>query len=144
MIGSSAVARAAISYLIGQPAGHEATTGELAAACGRPASGLGRYLDSSVRSGALSRRLVNGNPLWSLGASHRGATPTVAAPSVFAYAAAMVAAPFSVALSTDGRLRIERRGMLVVELSDEERRELINVAVCGVAPPLRGEPPECI
>lgn len=57
-----------------------------------------------------------------------------AMPSVFAYAASRGAAAFSVAMSTDGRLLIERRGRVVCELTDEERRELVRAASNGVIP----------
>lgn len=137
------VARMVVAYLRTKPPGHLATNGELAEACGRPASGLGQHLDSAVRAQILVKTVLNHGRtvLWSLGpnavALAAVKVPNAhasAIPSVFAYAASMVAAPFSTSLSTDGRLRIERKGVLVAELSNDERLQLIETARNGVVP----------
>lgn len=141
------IARKAVAYMRSQPAGHRATTGELAGAVERSAAGFGQYLTAVVRMGILKRDDTAGGTLWSLGPNSGADLPAkdadkrvvvrshaAVSPSIFAYAAAMTAAPFSTALSTDGRLRIERSGVLVAELTNEERLQLIETAKNGVTP----------
>jgi hypothetical protein len=97
----------------------------------------------------LARRVDGGFAFWRLGPnSDKDQAPPVghdektvvrvsalAAPSVFAYADQRKAAPFSVALHTDGRISLERHGRLLLELTNDERIHLVNAAARGVTPP---------
>lgn len=150
-VGTGTVARAAIEYLMRRPAGTELTTVVLAEAIGQLSSGLGSSLRPAVRQRFLSTRQANGRVLWSLGPAITDAglyepaditdadrsvvrLDAAAMPSVFAYARSRGAAPFSVSLSTDGRLTAERYGRVFAEFTDEERRILILAGAQGVAP----------
>lgn len=150
--GPGTVARAAIQYLMTLPPGTELPSGTLAEAIGHSPDGIGAYLTPSATAGLLNRRKTpNGFALWSLGpnaskeippreAPPAGAddervisTSAAAVPSIFAYAQQRAAAPFSVAISSDGRCTIERHGRVVCELTDEERKLLLRVAASEVA-----------
>jgi hypothetical protein len=126
----------------------EVTTGELARGIGRPVKRLSQHLAPAVTDGLLARRVDGGFAFWKLGHQlDRTQSPPVAAdeqqivkvsalaaPSVFAYADQRRAAPFSVALHTDGRLLIERHGRLLLELTHDERITLVTAAAQGVTP----------
>lgn len=140
-------AKMAIAYLRTLPPGEEVTTADLAAAVGRAAAGFGQYMVAAVQQGAVTRRAHFSTTLWGLGPNCDGPVrppgdderrvlraSASAVPSIFAYADAQVAAPFSASLSTDGRMRIERHGRLVLELSDAERAILLRAAVVVQAP----------
>jgi len=127
-------------------------TSELARAIGRgdKVQSLYSQLALCVRFGLLRRERSDGGAiLWGLG--HRlDATirkpdddgqlrlSADAVPSVWAYAESRGAPPFSLALSTDGRLAIERHGRVVCELTNDERLHLLRTAAAGVTPPAEG------
>lgn len=127
---------------------HEMTTTALSLALGRPAKDLPKQLAKAVDSRHISRRQGNGGIFWGIGeATHQAAAQpqsdtertvtrvsALAAPSVFAYADSRKAAPFSTALSTDGRLTVERYGRVLLELTDEERKLFVKTATKGVKP----------
>ena len=148
----STVARKVIDYLMGNPDGTEVTAAQGGELTGQPSSGFGSYLAPAVRAGLLERRVSQGVARWRLGhnidadardllrSSAGGddervvrSAPATAFSSVFAYAASRGAAPFSVALHTDGRLEAQRHGRTVCEFTDEERRILIVAGAQGVA-----------
>ena len=143
---SGSVAQDAVAWL--RTVHGEAGTHALATAIGRPAKHLTQYLAPAVRAGILTRRNEGGFSFWRLGPnSDTAQAPAIganektvvkvsalAAPSVLAYADQRSAAPFSVALHTDGRALIERHGRLVLELTNAERIHLVNAAAQGVAP----------
>lgn len=126
----------------------EISTTALASGIGRAAKRLSQHLAPAERAGLLKRRVDNGFAFWRLGPNADATqapevspdektvvkVSALAAPSVFAYADQRKAAPFSVALSTDGRLAIERHGRLLLELTNAERIHLVNAASQGVAP----------
>lgn len=126
----------------------EVTTGELARGIGRPVKRLAQHLAPAVTDGLLARRVDGGFAFWKLGHQlDRTQAPPVqpdeqqivkvsalAAPSIFAFADQRRAAPFSVALHTDGRASLERHGRLLLELTNEERIILVNAASQGVQP----------
>lgn len=132
--------------------GWELSTHALAQAIGQEAGNFGQYLAAAVRADMLRRRVDGGMIFWSLGrnsdfdappaalspADQDGArlvsVSVTATPSVFAYAAERNAAPFSTALSTDGRLTVERHGRAVFEFTDAERRLLLKSAEAVKAP----------
>ncbi len=140
------VAHEAIQFLRCQSG--EVTTSELARGIGRPVKRLSQHLAPAVTDGLLARRIDGGFAFWKLGHNlDRTQAPPVggdeqqivkvsalAAPSIFAYADQRKAAPFSVALSTDGRMNIERHGRLLLELTHEERVMLVTAAAHGVKP----------
>lgn len=125
----------------------------LALAVGRTKKVLHDHLELARAAGMLSRTERANTYFWSLGPNsglQYTNAPAVDAPedqrtvlkvdanvaiSVFAYADQRSAAPFSVAMHTDGRIGIERNGRLVCELNDAERRKLLDVAANGVAAP---------
>lgn len=149
-VGVGTVARSAVEYLIRKPLGTELTTVVLAEALGQISAGLWGLLNPAVRQGYLACRKANGRTFWKLGpaitnsdtyepaaaTSDEDRTVTRmdagALPSVWAYAKSRGAAPFSVSLSTDGRLTAERFGRVVCEFTDEERRLLIVSGSQGV------------
>lgn len=120
----------------------------LANGIGRSSKRLAQYLSPSMRAGLLSRRIEGGFSLWRLGPNaDKAQEPAIApdektvvkisalaSPSIFAYADQRSAAPFSVALHTDGRLSIERHGRLLLELTNSERIHLVGAAQL-VTPP---------
>ena len=121
----------------------ELNTTALAAGLGRSAKRLAQHLAPAVRAGILSRRLEAGFAFYRLGPnSDLSEGPKVthevvkvsamAAPSIFAFADQRGAAPFSAALSTDGRLLVERHGRVLLELTNAERLVLLQAAQ-GVA-----------
>jgi hypothetical protein len=132
------------------PPGVEQSSAELADALGQQSSGFGTLLRLSVENQYLCRRMQAGIAMWSLGAKaaevassddrhdddlpEAHTTAASAASSIFAYAQMRHAAPFSVHLATDGRLTIERHGRVVIELSDIERKLMLDVARNGVRP----------
>lgn len=127
---------------------HDVTTTELSASIGYAGNRLAHKLNPAMRAGLLCRRIENGFAFWTLGPKADLEVPppvgdgeqtivkvsALAAPSVFAYADQRKAAPFSVALHTDGRLAIERHGRLLLELTNSERIHLVNAAMQGVQP----------
>lgn len=157
-LGLGSIALHAIRVLREYAEGTELSSSELAQELGQPLSGFGSLLLPSAEVGYLRRRIQGNVALWSIGAKP---VPDADAPlrtivprkqrksdderfvelssagmvaSVFAYAKTRDAAPFSCALSTDGRLTIERHGRVVLELTDAERRQLIIAASQGVLP----------
>jgi len=97
------------------------------------ARGLRKACEPAVRHGALSIRIAGPRLSWyRLGdgamQSEQEDGPFVtrvdatAVPSVFAYAAQRQAAPFSTAVSSDGRLILQRHGRVIAELTPEESR----------------------
>lgn len=121
----------------------ELNTTALAAGLGRSAKRLAQHLAPAVRAGILSRRLEAGFAFYRLGPnSDLSEGPKVmhavvkvsamATPSIFAFADQRGAAPFSAALSTDGRLLVERHGRVLLELTNAERLVLLQAAQ-GVA-----------
>lgn len=152
------VAALTIAHLQTLEPGTELSNRAVCAALGRQIDGLATLLAPSVAACLLSKRIVKeaGAPaslLWSLGSSSVGYLPppdtqesrawdkrtvihhsAALASSVFAFATQHCAAPFSVALATDGRLTIQRHGTTVLELTDNERKLLIEAATNGVRP----------
>lgn len=140
------VAHEAIQFLRSQSG--EVTTSELARGIGRPVKRLSQHLAPAVTDGLLARRVDGCFAFWRLGHQlDRTQAPPVAdeeqqvvkvsalaAPSIFAYADQRAAAPFAVALFTDGRMTIERHGRLLLELTNAERIQLVNAATKGVQP----------
>ena len=121
----------------------ELNTTALAAGLGLSAKRLAQHLAPAVRAGILSRRLEAGFAFYRLGPnSDLSEGPKVthavvkvsamATPSIFAFADQRGAAPFSAALSTDGRLLVERHGRVLLELTNAERLVLLQAAQ-GVA-----------
>lgn len=146
------VAATAIAHLKTLEQGFELSTHALAQAIGQVGDNFGQYLSAATRADMLRRRMERGIAFWSLGRNSDGDMPApegstadqegqrvvsvsaLAVPSVFAYANERGAAPFSVALSTDGRLTVERYGRVIVEFTDEERLQLLlNAQVLEVA-----------
>lgn len=154
MISESAtpgtVAHEAIQFLRTQDS--EVSTTALANGIGRAVKRLSQHLAPAVKAGLLTRRVDSGFAFWRLGSNADRTQPlapptpdeldrqrvvkvsALAAPSVFAYADQRRAAPFSVALSTDGRLSVERHGRLLLELNSSEREHLVKAASHGVKP----------
>jgi hypothetical protein len=129
--------------------GEELSTAALAQALGQMGDNFGQALASAVRSDMLRRRMEGHCIFWSLGRNSDGNLPpampplaeqesqrvvavsALAMPSVFAYAQNRQAAPFSVSISTDGRLVAERHGRVVVEFTNAEREQLLATASCA-------------
>lgn len=146
VVGPGSVAHEAIQFLRKQ--GCEVSTTALANGIGRHVKRLSQHLAPAERAGLLKRRVEHGFAFWRLGPNADNAqapalaadektvvkVSALAAPSVFAYADQRKAAPFSVALHTDGRLSVERHGRLLLELTDSERAHLVNAAANGVKP----------
>lgn len=138
------IAHKAVEYLRAQPSGTELSSYALADAIGVKWRHFGSYLHTAVCAHMLSKRVDLGVAYWSAPAtsairtqvppSAANTLSALAVPSVFAYADSIDAAPFSCALSTDGRMRIERHGRLVLMLSRDEASQVANVAACGVRP----------
>ena len=146
------IAHRAIAHLRAFPQGTELSTSAIAHELGHPVSYFGKYLAAAAAAGLLSFRKEAGFSFWRLGPNiDRTQAPTrpskfeeeasrvrdvsaLAVPSVFAYAEQRSAAPFSVSLSTDGRLIAERHGRVIAEFTDVERRVLIQAASVGVTP----------
>lgn len=138
------IAHEAVQFLRRHPEGVVSTA--LARGIGRSTKHLAQQLSPATHAGLLSRRVEGGFSFWRLGPnSDVEQAPAIdpdektvvkvsalAAPSVFAYADQRSAAPFSVAMHTDGRLSIERHGRLLLELTSSEREHLVNAA-CGVS-----------
>lgn len=126
----------------------EISTTQLAHGIGRAVKRMAQHLAPAQRAGLLKRRVENGFAFWSLGPNADAMqapqvgpdektvvkVSAMAAPSVFAYADQRKAAPFSVSLSTDGRMSVERHGRLLLELTDSERAQLVHAAANGVKP----------
>ncbi len=141
------IAHEALQFL--RASGGEVGTLALATGIGRSAKHLAQHLAPAVRAGMLTRRVNGGFAFWRLGPnSDAEQAPVVgpdekivvkvsalASPSVFAYADQRNAAPFSVALHTDGRLSIERHGRLLLELTNTEREHLVKAAARVMTPP---------
>lgn len=148
-------AHKAITHLRGVGSEVRMTTAELCQAIGytsrSAASHLPQFLLEPVRRGLLYRRRVPGAAtVWGLGYLFDSDAPEPSGPneegervaqrtlpaaavnSIFALADERRAAPFSVSLSSDGRLSIERYGRVLVELTDNERRQLLRAAGYGV------------
>lgn len=140
------IAHEAIQFLRKQEG--EISTTALANGLGRAVKRLSQHLAPAERAGLLKRRVDNGFAFWRLGPNADATqapevaadektvvkVSALAAPSVFAYADQRKAAPFSVALHTDGRMAIERHGRLLLELTNSERVHLVNAAMQGVQP----------
>jgi len=144
------VAHEAMAFL--RRTGGESSTTALANGIGRSAKRLAQHLSPALRAGLLARRVDGGFAFWRLGPNADQMQPPVeptpdeqdrqriinvsalAAPSIFAYADQRAAAPFSVAISTDGRMAIERHGRLLLELTAAERIILVKAAAQGVQP----------
>lgn len=141
----------AIAHMKNFAPGTEKSSSELAVAISTTTMGLGQSLAPAVRAGLLDRRMGATSAFWRLGdvnygplaggqAALRDPDQSVvqssinAYPSIFAYAESRAAAPFSVALSTDGRLTIERYGRTICELTNGERQVLLQAAESGVTP----------
>lgn len=141
------IAHEAIQFLRGSKDGEEVSTTALANGIGRAGKRLAQHLSPALHAGLLARRVEGGFAFWRLGPKVDATqAPVIAAdekvvvkvsamatPSIFAYADQRNAAPFSVALHTDGRLSVERHGRLVLELTASERIHLVNAAANGVA-----------
>lgn len=152
-IAPGTVAHEALQYLRTHG---EASTTALAKGIGRSAKRLAQHLSPALRAGLLARRVDGGFAFWRLGANADQMQPPQeptpdeqdrqrvvkvsahAMPSIFAYADQRAAAPFSVAISTDGRMNIERHGRVLLELTNEERLIVVKAAAQGVQP--RGLP----
>lgn len=135
-IAPGTIAHEAIQFLRRNP-GEVSTTG-LAEGIGRPTKRLAQQLAPALNAGLLSRRTAEGFALWSLGhvSDARIAPPAPtpfeqdrqrvtsvsakAMPSVFAYADQRKAAPFSVAVHSDGRILTERHGRIIAEFTAAE------------------------
>lgn len=152
------VAALTIAHLQSIEPGAEISNREICDALGRQIDGLAALLAPAVSACYLKKRMVNQfgvrpHLLWSLGSESAGFTPpedtkreaarhprtviqtsAMLAPSIFAFATQRCAAPFSVALATDGRLTIQRHGTTVLELTDSERKVVIEAAAKGVRP----------
>lgn len=150
------VAYAAVEYLKRHPMGTELSTAELCSSIGQHSSGFAQNLGPSVRARMLRRRKFGHLVMWSLGSAfdlsglpeefepsdedgpapgrgaHQLRLSALAAPSVFALGEMATAPPFSVSLSTDGRMVIERKGRVIVVLSNEERRVIVKAATQGI------------
>lgn len=143
--------------------GSEITNRGICDVMGVPVNGTTTLLEPAVRAGYLTKRLSDktamqqGRLHWRLGPQSKGYLPPPdsipsgpdaqqvmqvsanAAASIFAYAQQRQAAPFSAALSTDGRLSIERHGRLLLELNNEERALVVAAATSVSAAPQAGE-----
>jgi hypothetical protein len=114
---------------------------------GRDPKRLAQSLAPARKAGLLVRRLNSeGFALWSLGKDPDESTDRAAeegrpgderqvvrvsaasAPSIFAYADQRGAAPFACSTYTDGRMAIERHGRLLLELTPDERMQLLKHA----------------
>ena len=146
-VAPGTVAHEAIQFL--RAHGGEATITALANGIGRAQKRLAQQLSPALHAGLLARRIDGGFAFWRLGHNaDKEQAPEVApdektvvkvsalaAPSVFAYADQRSAAPFSVSLSTDGRMSLERHGRLLLELTSSERIQLVTAASRGMTPP---------
>lgn len=121
----------------------ELNTTALAIGIKRSSKRLAQQLAPAVAAGILSRRLEAGFAFYRLGPNSDLSEPpkvthavvkvsAMATPSIFAFADQRGAAPFSAALSTDGRLLVERHGRVLLELTNAERLVLLQAAQ-GVA-----------
>jgi hypothetical protein len=136
------IAHEAIQFLRRSTDGEEVSTTALANGIGRAGKRLAQHLSPALHAGLLARRVDAGFAFWRLGPKADVAQAPViaadekivvkvsalAAPSIFAYADQRNAAPFSAALSTDGRLLVERHGRLLMELTNAERLVLLDAA----------------
>lgn len=141
----SDIANQAIEFLRDTPG---ASTDALTAALDESPQDIGLLLQDALRAGAIERVEVRGVWRWNVGtqADYVMSTATgeearevvkvsaMASPSIFAYADQRGAAPFSCALSTDGRMAIQRHGRLLLELTNSERQILLRVAGDGIKP----------
>lgn len=139
------IAHEALQFLRRSKDGEEVSTTALANGIGRASKRLAQHLNPALRAGILARRVESGFAFWRLGPNCDVEQAQViapdektvvwvdalATPSIFAYADQRNAAPFSVALHTDGRLSVERHGRLVLELTNAERLLLLNTAAKG-------------
>ena len=159
--GSSAgmpgtVAYAAVAYLRTLKPGTELSTAALASCVGQPTSGFGTLLQPAVKAELLNKRMQSGLLMWSLGLAaidpaHRPAQQTQDEPikprtepvvalgasavtSIFAMADTRHAAPFAVFLGTDGRVKFERAGRLLLELTPAEADIARKTLHLGVKP----------
>ena len=146
-VAPGTVAHEAIQFL--RTHGGEATITALANGIGRAPKRLAQQLSPALHAGLLARRIEGGFAFWRLGPnSDKEQAPVIgpdekivvkvsalATPSVFAYADQRNAAPFSVALHTDGRVSLERNGRLLMELTNAERIQLVTAASRGMTPP---------
>ena len=144
------VAHEAIQFLRTQDG--EVSTTLLASGIGRAVKRLSQHLSPAVKAGLLTRRVDAGFAFWRVGPNADRTQPPAeptpdelgrqrvvkvsakATNSIFAYADQRKAAPFSVALSTDGRASVERHGRVLLELTNAERIILVNAASRGVTP----------
>lgn len=140
----------AIETLQDHKHGHFISEVALAEMSGHSAKDLARRLVSGLKNGWLERFEMSGTHYWRIGSVsvdlHADIREQEEAeadarlqsanmhPSVFAYAADRGAAPFSCNLGTDGRLKIERYGRLIAELTNGERIKLLASAVKVEAP----------
>jgi hypothetical protein len=125
------------------------STTMLAKGIGRQVKRLHQQLAPAVHAGLLSRTVDGGFAFWKLGSKLDSDVPPAetpdeqsiqrvvkvsanATPSIFAYADQRAAAPFAVALFTDGRMALERHGRLLAELTNSERLVLVKSATEGV------------
>jgi hypothetical protein len=123
-----------VEYLREFPEGFEMSCTEVAAFLEWPnARGLRSTLKPAVRAGVLAVRTAGPRFSWYSIGDGKPMTveeeePTIvrvsasAANSVFAYAQQRDAAPFSTAVSSDGRLIIQRNGRVIAELTPDEAR----------------------
>lgn len=125
------------------------TTSMLGAGIGRAPRRLPFQLQDALQAGIVSRVEDEFDGwIWSVG-PHADVSQSVAPdeearevvrvsamamPSIFAFADSRKAATFSTSLSDDGRLRIERYGRLICELTPSERAQLMKTATEGVTP----------
>jgi hypothetical protein len=144
------IAHEALQFLRNNPG--EVSTTSLANGIGRSSKRLAQHLSPAERAGIFSRRLEGGFAFWRLGPNaDKEQAPSMpsfdetdrqriikvsalATPSIFAYADQRLAAPFSAALSTDGRLTLERHGRVLVELTNAERVIAVTAGFSGVMP----------
>jgi len=124
------------------------TLSVLSIGIGRNFKRLASQLSCAVDAGLLTRTERGATAVYEVGPSavdltrpiaeedhdERTVTRVSAASvnSIFAYAKARNAAPFSCAMHTDGRLSIERHGRVVCELSTLEREIVRDAASRGV------------
>ncbi len=124
-----------IEYLRSLGEGAEASTTEIAIALElENARGLRSWLTPAVEGGALAvrvggarmsfYRIGDGKDLFAREADKTVAhVPASAVSNIFAYAEQRNAAPFSTALSSDGRLILQRHGRVIAELTADEANE---------------------
>ena len=128
------IPHAIVEHLRGLGPGVEISCKQAAVVAGRDdASGLRSVLKQAITAGLIAVRVVSPRYSWyRLGDGIEIVDETddtdirrvsaMAAPSIFAFAEQRGAADFSTALSSDGRLILQRKGRVIAELTPEEAR----------------------